>query len=333
MILPILFLLFTSTLTASVSMAPEKSRVTRQFVSGFSKQSGIPEVWLNQQFESLELNDKVLTLIQKPYEDKIWGDYEKLFITSKRVDGGKKFLKDHAVFLQHAERVYGVPKSVITSIIGVETSYGQNMGNINTLEALATLSFYYAPRYSFFEDEMKALLKIAYERKWNLQEVEGSYAGAIGMPQFMPSNVIRYAVSNDKKSSKLDLFHHPKDAMLSVANYLSKHGKWQAHEPIVLPIKHLTDKQISLLNKQFENKNILVLDEKLQQLVPPLDSLPGKTKPGWLIRLRYKDHQDFYFAYNNFKSIMSYNNSTNYAFAVTYLAAAINDNTNQLSTN
>ena len=86
MIIPLLCLLITSTLTASVSMAPEKSRVTRQFVSGFSKQSGIPEAWLNQQFQTLELNDKVLTLIQKPYEDKIWGDYEKLFITSKRVE-------------------------------------------------------------------------------------------------------------------------------------------------------------------------------------------------------------------------------------------------------
>ncbi|MEC8063584.1 MAG: lytic murein transglycosylase B [Pseudomonadota bacterium] len=327
--LPVLLsFLLLSVSHASVSMSPEKSRPTRHFISTFSQASGISEDWLSQQFRNLQLNEQVISLIQKPYEDKIWGDYERLFITPKRINGGKSFLKEYAEFLDYAEKIYGVPKSVIVAILGVETNYGTNMGNFNALEALATLSFYYAPRNSFFEDEMKSLLILAHKKDWDLSKVSGSYAGALGMPQFMPSNVIRYAVSSDQKS-QLDLFHHYKDAVLSVANYLKKHGNWKTNEPIVLPVQNISAGQTEQLNKQFENKNIIILDEKTLKLLPKLDD--SSVKPGWLIRLKFKDKQHFYYAFSNFKSIMSYNNSTNYAFAVTYLSAALHDGTDRLT--
>lgn len=330
MITIILFLLTQFSL-ATVSLAPEDSKPVRQFVQKFSQKTHIPTEWLNRQFQSLHLNERVLSLIQKPYEDKIWGDYQRHLLSQRRIDGGKRFMQQNQAALNQAQQDYGVDPSVIVAILGVETSYGENMGNFNSLEALATLAFFYAPRHSFFEDEMAALLTIGYEKDWDLHTVKGSYAGALGMPQFMPSNVISYAVAGTLSAYKqISLFNHADDVISSVANYLKARGHWQKGEPIVTPLTNLSSDTIAQLDQKFGNKNIIALDSDTLSLLPTMDA--SKPKSPWLIRLRYADHHDFYLAHQNFKSIMSYNNSVNYAFAVTSLGASIYDQHSRLST-
>lgn len=324
----LVFLLLCSPVFSAVSLSPADSKPVRHFIQEYSAESSIPTSWLEEQFDHAKMNQDVLSLIQKPYEDKIWGSYEKLFITDKRVRGGKRFLQNHEQELNQIAQEYGVPRSIIVAILGVETNYGENMGRFNALEALSTLSFFYAPRHSFFEGELKSLLGLAYKKGWNLQRIEGSYAGALGMPQFMPSNINLYAVGSP--DGTINLFHNTQDAMRSIGNYLKKHGKWTVGQPIVAPITTLSAEQKQSLNDLFESRNIIMVDQAVHDIFAA-GELP-KPSSKRLIRLRYTDKAEFFEAFDNFKSIMSYNNSTNYAFAVTSLAASI-DEQQQLNKN
>ena len=299
---------------ASVSLEPARNRMVKQLVQEVHKKHQIPTSWLNQQFKGLALNELSLNLMQRPFEAKPWYQYRQLLVSPKRVQNGTQFMRTYHSVLQNYEKRYHIPASIVAAIIGIETSYGENMGDFITLEALSTLAFYYTPRSDYFRSEAIELLRYAYNHKIATATIKGSYAGAIGIPQFMPSNIELYG-RHHGKDGKLDLVHDHNDAIASVFNYLAKMGHWASFKPIMRKLE-LNNKLKDTLNTKLGTQRMLAVDEPLakQFNLRPAD-------PSWIIRLESKENQyEFYRVFSNFKSIMRYNNSVHYSAAVTQLA-------------
>lgn len=241
-------------------------------------------------------NAKIIKTMNRPYEAQPWTVYRRHFITQQRISGGVKYWKKYKNILQQAEKKYGVPASVIVAIIGVESNYGHHKGHYHVIDALNTLAFYFPRREKFFRSELEAYLKLCKQRGTDPTELQGSYAGAIGLPQFMPSNVLRYAVSA-KNKGEADLTDSDEDAILSIANYLKSHG-WQKQKPIANLTKPLP--------KAINDKN-----GTIQKVSPTV--------------LYFKNQQqaNYWRIYKNFKVIKRYNPRNSYAMAVTQLSDAI----------
>ena len=208
--------------TPPFSAAPE----VQEFIAGMHEQYGFDVAHLTRQFARIHSNAKVLRAIQPaavPELQRSWQRYRVRFLNERRLSNGLRFWQENGAELVRAEAIYGVPPEIITAIIGVETEYGRNMGSFNVLEALATLTFDYPPRAAYFRNELEQFLLLARENGVSPLEIDGSYAGAIGIPQFMPSSQRNYAVDFDG-DDKIDLRHSASDAIGSVARFLSLHG-------------------------------------------------------------------------------------------------------------
>ncbi len=175
----------------------------------------------------------VLERMARPWEAQPWHVYWTLFSDPERVRAGVAFWEAHAAALAAAEARTGVPASVVVAILGVESRYGAVMGGDPVLRSLYTLGFFHPRRGAFFRAELGHFLRLAADEGWDLAEVRGSYAGAMGMGQFIPSSYRRYAVDGDGDGTR-DLFHSPDDAIASVANYFAEHG-WVRGGPVLLP--------------------------------------------------------------------------------------------------
>jgi membrane-bound lytic murein transglycosylase B len=299
---------------ASVSLEPARNRMVKQLVQEVHKKHHIPTSWLDKQFKGLALNESSLSLMQRPFEAKPWYQYRQLLVSPKRVQNGTKFMHTNQTVLRDYEKRYHIPASIVTAIIGIETSYGENMGDFITLEALSTLAFYYTPRADYFRSEAIELLRYAYDHKIATSTIKGSYAGAIGIPQFMPSNIELYG-RHHGKDGQLDLVHDHNDAIASVFNYLAKMGHWASHKPIMKKLE-LNPKQKDTLNNAIGNQRMLAVTKPLAQ---QFNLRPTDTS--WIIRLESQPNEyDFYRVFGNFKSIMRYNNSVHYSAAVAQLA-------------
>jgi membrane-bound lytic murein transglycosylase B len=163
-----------------------------------------------------------------------WQAYRSRFVEPKRIAAGRRFMRVHVAELAAAEARFGVPVEIITAIIGVETIYGKHMGRFGTFAALTTLAFDYPPRADLFRRELEELLLLAREEQRNPLAYTGSYAGALGLPQFLPSSRRRYAIDFDG-DGRIDLTNSPADAIGSVANFLARHG-WEKDAPIAVTI-------------------------------------------------------------------------------------------------
>ena len=275
--------------------------------------------YLSQNFDKVEVKDSILTAISRPAEkSKPWYEYRKIFITDKRINGGVEFWQDHKEALDQAEKVYGVPAEIIVAILGVETRYGSNVGNYRVLDALSTLAFRYPPREKFFRGELEQFLLLTREEKMSLLTPVGSYAGAMGLGQFMPSSFREYAVDFDH-DGKRNIWTDAADAIGSIANYLHRHG-WVAGQSIVhraqvkgtVPDSMLAQGlKPSLTRKQLADAGI------------SSDSLPAGDDPLALIALEQPDGNEYWLARQNFYAITRYNHSAMYAMAVTQLGHAI----------
>ena len=170
--------------------------------------------------------DSILEAIARPAEKSLtWAEYSRIFLTDTRVEQGVQFAREHADTLARAEQKYDVPREIILAIIGVETSYGRNKGRYRVLDALATLGFDYPPRASFFRKQLVALFEMERDAHIDASTITGSYAGAMGFPQFIPTSYQAYAVDFDG-DDVIDLVNSPADAIGSVASYFAAH-KWQ----------------------------------------------------------------------------------------------------------
>ena len=208
---------------------PRAQELIRELVA----EQGFDRAELEALFAGAVRKDKILEAIARPAEKtRPWYEYRNIFVTATRTEQGLEFYRLYAASLQRAEREYGVPAEIIVAIIGVETRYGRNKGSWRVLDALSTLAFDYPKRSAFFSRELKEFLLMAREQQLPAAELLGSYAGAMGYGQFIPSSYRAYAIDFDGDGI-VDIIDNPVDAIGSVANYFSRHG-WRTGEPVTV---------------------------------------------------------------------------------------------------
>lgn len=271
---------------------------------------------LERAFKHAEYRPDVIEAITKPATLKPWTEYRASFINPQRIDGGLAFWSKHAKALQRAEQQFGVPQEYILAIIGVETLYGRQMGKHRALDALTTLAFDYPRRADFFRSELKSYLLLAREQDFNLLAVQSSYAGALGIPQFMPSNFRKYALDYNG-NGKIDLINEPEDAIGSVAHYF-KHYGWRSGEPVAMLAKVKDDKRLGSPGEMRP-----VLSWGVDMGVTPLESGTAPLPPAWLLDLTVEQGKEYWLVFDNFNVIMRYNTSSFYAMTVHQLAMAL----------
>jgi membrane-bound lytic murein transglycosylase B len=263
--------------------------------------------------------DSVLAAISKPAEYKPWFRYRTIFLTPERITGGVAYWQAHATSLEAALAQYGVPPEVIVAIIGVETSYGRNAGNYRVLDALGTLAFHYPPRANYFRGELENFLLLARDEQIDPIRLKGSYAGAMGVPQFMPSSFRAYAVDFDHDGRR-DIWNSADDVIGSVANYLAQHT-WQRGEPIAVPAVPgpANSQQVSATVEL--NSTVATLSSTgVRPAVTVDDSMPAV-----LLAFEAGDGDEYWLGFQNFYAITRYNRSPKYALAVTQLASEIRE--------
>lgn len=289
------------------------------FIDKMVTEHGFEQAELEQVFADVEVKDSILKAISRPAEkSKPWHEYRDIFLTASRIDGGVEFWEQHKEALSQAEQTYGVPAEYIVAILGVETRYGGNVGGFRVIDALSTLAFRYPPRSPFFTSELEHFLILTREEQMSLLKPVGSYAGAMGLGQFMPSSYRAYAVDFDKDGQR-DIWTNPTDAIGSIANYLAVHG-WQPGESVV----HRTQLNNSL-PEDITGKDLKPAFSREQLAVAgfSLDQLPaGKDKLS-VIALTQTDGEEYWLGRQNFYAITRYNHSRMYAMAVYQLAQAI----------
>jgi membrane-bound lytic murein transglycosylase B len=283
------------------------------FIGELVERHGFDAAKLNRVFARVERLEPSLQLIL-PAERPPWQDYRAQFVNETRIARGAAFWKLNGKILRRAERKYGVPAAIIVSILGVETNYGRNMGRYRVVNALATLAFDYPPRASFFRGELEQYLLLARESRVDVFALQGSYAGAIGIPQFMPGSVRRYAVDFDGDGA-IDLRRSSADAIGSVANFLREHG-WKTGEPVLLRAKLAPDAALftdGALRPRHRLGDLVAAGIGLEPQPSSADAL------GALIALE----GDYRVGLQNFYVITRYNRSAFYAAAVADLADAL----------
>ena len=276
---------------------------------------------LNDLFESIEIKQDVLKKIASPWEALPWYKYRNIFLTEKRIDAGVQFWKDNASTLAAAEKKYGVPAEIIIAIIGVETLFGKNTGNYRVIDALSTLAFAYPPRSKFFTSELESFLLLCREEHINPAEPLGSYAGAMGYPQFMPSSFRAYAVDFDNDNRR-DIWNNNSDVIASIGNYFSQH-QWKTGGTVAVPVsvKGKIPPTSALENKQDLKPNLRVAElESLNLIISRPIPLDSKVK---LLSFEQQQGEELWAALDNFYVITRYNHSPLYALAVYQLSLSI----------
>ncbi len=291
-----------------------------QFIDEMVSKHQFKQDELVQVFRLAQRRQAVIDAISAPATLKPWPEYRASFLNDRRISGGLEFWQLYADALQRAEIQYGVPQEIIVALIGVETTYGRNAGKYSTLDALTTLAFDFPRRADFFRSELEQYLLLSREQGFDLLKVQGSYAGALGIPQFMPGSYRKYAVDFNG-DGKVDLLHDPVDSIGSVANYLKQYG-WQNGKPVTVRAVAGEDNCVGSLAEVHR------MAEWLAAGVKPDREIAADMKAR-LIDFTVADGKEFWLAFGNFDVITSYNNSDFYAMTVFQLAEALRDAHNQ----
>ncbi len=313
--LPILILLGALvSIPVHAQTHPGQAELVREVAADTGKS---PRV-LSALLDGAKKQQSILDAISRPAEGKPWKDYRPIFLTDKRIDDGIAFYREHRALLEKIGRQYGVAPEYIVAIIGVETSYGGNTGKYKVLDALVTLGLYYPPRAKFFREQLKELLEMPDNHLAGpIDTLTGSYAGAQGWGQFMPTSIRDYAVDADH-DGRIDLQKSMPDIFASVANYFAKHG-WVDGGPVA-----------ARAQPDAAAQPITVKDAKpqwpLEQLeawgYAPLQPL-SPAQPASLQKLDGVNGPEYWFTFQNFYVITRYNRSPLYAMAVNQLAGEI----------
>lgn len=273
---------------------------------------------LDALFAQVARDEGVLKAIARPAEGtKEWRDYRPLFLTGERVQKGVAFWQQYAPVLERAEKTYGVPAEMIVAILGVETKYGGNKGRNRVVDALTTLGFDYPPRAPFFRKELREFLVLAKENGLDPLSTYGSYAGAMGYPQFMPSSWRNLAVDFDG-DGKRDLIDNPVDAIGSIANYFKANG-WQTGQPVVARARIVSQDYDTVLNKDLGTNSTLEQIAK-KGLIPREPGTYLANTAASAIRLQGENGGEFWLGFTNFYVITKYNRSVLYAMAAYQLS-------------
>lgn len=273
---------------------------------------------LERVFRRAEQRPDVIEAISKPATLKPWPEYRANFVNRERIEGGLKFWQKNLAALTRAQREFGVPAEYIVAIIGVETQYGRNSGGYRALDALTTLAFDYPRRADFFRTELEQFLLLAREQDFNLLEINSSYAGALGIPQFMPGNFRQYALDYNG-NGRVDILHEPADAIGSVANYFRHYG-WRSGEPVALLADVPDARRLGVMTEVSP-----LLGWRANAGVTPVLKSDGVLPPAWLLDLTLENGKEYWLVFENFDVIMRYNISSFYALSVHQLAVALRD--------
>lgn len=291
----------------------------RAFIDSMVAEHGYDEQSLTATLAAAESQPAILEAISRPAEKTLtWPEYRAIFITDERIDAGVEFWREHAESLQRISEATGVAPEILVGVIGVETYFGRITGKYRVLDALATLAFDYPPRSSFFTKELAQFLLLVREEEMQATAATGSYAGAMGAPQFMPSSFRAYAV-DASDDGKRDIWNDWQDVIGSVANYFVEHG-WKEDMPVAAR---------ATLGGQWEGplpRNTLEATETVRSLsdqgVVFAAELPG-DHPGQLVSLEAGSDAEYWVGFHNFFVITRYNRSVMYAMAVHHLGREI----------
>jgi membrane-bound lytic murein transglycosylase B len=315
-------LLFAGNTLAGVAPASNEALQQRPelaaFISAMVDKHGFNREALQALFREVQLKPGIIKAISKPAEGKRWDEYQPMFVTQARISGGVKFFDENAAALARAEREYGVPAEVIAAIIGVETRYGKHTGSYRVMDALTTLALDYPSRGPFFLGELENYLVLAQQEGMDPLSMKGSYAGAMGIGQFMPSSYLRYALDFDGDGRR-DLGHNTADAIGSVANYLAAYG-WEPGEPVAVPAQVAGEEFSGLLGRGFEAMRSMA---ELRNLGVTAPNPASAEKQAQLLSLETLNGPEYWLGFNNFYVITRYNHSVYYAMAVYQLSREI----------
>lgn len=290
---------------------------TKEFIEFMVSTHDYDRVDLKLLFLDAVYKQSIIDAMNRPAEKvKEWKDYRKIFITKKRVSRGVKFWREHHSTLERAQQEFGVPIEIIVAILGVETYYGRITGSYRVIDALSTLAFDYPKRSPFFTRELEHFLLLSREQGFNPLDLTGSYAGAMGYGQFMPSSYRSYAVDYSGDGIA-DIWNNPADAIGSIANYFARHG-WQQGGVITAKAKVSGKYNEQILNKKGKPKFTLA-ELKEDGFMAIADGLPFETKATPL-KLKGGSGVEFWLGMQNFYVITRYNTSFRYAMAVTQLS-------------
>ncbi len=290
----------------------------QQFIAEVSERHGIPAGEISAVLSQARFSTQIIAAMSRPAEALPWHRYRQIFLQPDRVQGGVQFWRENSAALVRASNAYGVPAEILVAIIGVETRYGRNAGGYRVLDALATLAFDYPKRAPFFRGELEQFLLLTREQGLAPLELKGSYAGAMGTPQFIPSSFRRFAVDFDV-NGRIDIWNSNADAIGSVANYFREHG-WQSGGLVALPLAAETAPADSLLSDDLEPglTPAMLAQGGIASPVP----IPADQKVK-LLALEVESGREHWLGFWNFYVITRYNHSVHYAMAVYQLAREI----------
>ena len=291
----------------------------RGFAAEVAREGGPSEAAVLATLAGAKVQQSILTAIARPAEGtREWKDYRPIFLTDGRIDDGVDFYRAHRELLDRIGAEYGVPPEIIVAIIGVETSYGRITGKYRVLDALATLAFHYPPRAKFFRGELKQLFLLGDQHlAYPIDELKGSYAGAMGWGQFMPTSVAKWAKDEDG-DGRIDLWLSMPDIVASVANYFVEHG-WQKDQPVTVRAQPADDAR-ALKPEGLEP--VYPLQQMEAWGYAPLEHVDADTG-STLLTLQGERGPEYWLTFKNFYVITRYNKSPMYAMAVWQLAQAI----------
>ncbi len=300
------------------AQALELGPKAQRFIQRMVVQHGYAEADVSRLLRDSRHKQSILDAMSRRAEARPWHAYRPIFLTQTRIDEGAEFWSEHRETLARAEELYGVNAEIIVAIIGVETFFGRRAGRHRVIDALVTLGFKHPRRGAFFTSELEQFLLLAREESLAPLKILGSYAGAMGVPQFIASSYRRYAVDFDQDGRR-DLIHGVSDSIGSVANYLARHG-WQRGQLVTVPARVDGDKYSELLARGLKPNTPLA--EMARYGVSTRAELPG-DRPGALVELENGKSKEYWLGLKNFYVITRYNHSALYAMAVFQLAEEI----------
>ena len=301
------------------------------FIERAVSEHGLSETEVRALLARAEYKQSIIDTISRPAEGKPWHEYRQIFLTDKRINEGIDFWIENRELIASASKKYGVDEEFIVAIIGVETFYGRITGSYRIIDALVTLGFYYpqdlsSDRSEFFSSEMMHFIKLANEENLPAGDITGSYAGAMGMGQFMPSSYREYAIDFDEDGNR-DLWRSTPDVVGSVANYLHRHG-WQANQPVTVRAWGSKDADFAEISSRSYKPSLSVAEWKEKGFKSSTEL--ASDMPAGVIKLVQEDRNSYWLVFNNFYVITRYNRSPRYAMAIFDLSQEIKKGMDQL---
>ena len=291
------------------------SDIKTDFSHKLEKKYKIPRDYTINILNSYKYKDFIIKTMDKPAEALPWNKYKKIFLNDNKINDGIAFFKNNRKDVMEVANKFSFPPEILISILGVESNYGKYDFSIRAVDALGTLAFHYERRSKFFLNELEHFIVYSFNNKINPNTIRSSYAGAIGLPQFMPTSIIKYGYDYDGDGI-VDLINSKKDAFASIANYLTKKG-WQNNMPVAVSIK-ISEKNVDdILNKTYTVNTLKSKDITFTE--PISTNLDCK-----IIQIdRDENEYDYWATFNNYRVLRSYNPSNKYALAVYLLAKEI----------